>query len=949
MDELSSSESPQAKQARWLRELQRRDPKVFAELARRRTDRMAAATEGLVRESTDAAGAGTTERMVLETIVRDGRPALAIVDDKIDFKGKVPDSASREVIDRLKNAAATIQPLLHLVGRIDVENFPGSATYLGTGWRVEPNIVVTNRHVASIVARADGGRYRFIPGRFGSELRLNVDYARERGSARKAMSSVLRVLWIEPDGRKADLALLEVGPVAVEDGTKPVKILFADEDAKADTDVVVVGYPARADADTVPDQAWMDEIYDGFYDVKRIAPGLMGPTSRGWATHDCTTLGGNSGSAVLDMGTGKAVALHFAGAYMIENYAVPASQIRQYLDRQPWREGVSINTHDTDETDDDSTAGDATVSSKPSGPTSTQAVVQMSGGGAGRTISVTIPITVTVAIGDPVTAASSSGANAAAVPSSAATVVTGAAIAVEAVDVAARELQASLKDPSIVAVRSGFTIENGTLSDKEAIVVSALPEKIQSVRALVPSTLKGFPVEVRPASVFDLLEGAIEEAAATISYNDEDRRGASFSFAWVDEEMDVIAHVGPERSWKVLREFFAKTSRELISSMYEFHADHVAEAVQKQLDEGARMTLVLAAQSRDPKKGAIPKGDFDRSDTFAAWENSFGSRFEVVHVPIGAAGLVAKSYHIKVTVRDRETIWLSSGNWKRSSQPVIAEADLNRPQVTSGAGNREWHVVLTNRKIAERYRNHILADFEASQELGGTPESAADGIFVDVPQTMLESVQLEAAASRVLEPLHVNRRVRVKPLLTPDRKGKVYTDAVLELIESATRQLVFQNQYIMMRGAGTGNMKILVDALVKKAKQLEDFRIILRSESDTFWDDVTALKKRGVKVAQCVKRLSGVHTKGIVVDGERVLVGSHNWSSLGLSLNRDASLIFDDREIAEYYLEAFEIDWKRANEITLEAAVKRARARLAEGDAPPLGFERISLASYLEG
>ncbi len=84
----------------------------------------------------------------------------------------------------------------------------------------------------------------------------------------------------------------------------------------------------------------MERVFGGRYDVKRAAPGVMTPNSRGWATHDCTTLGGNSGSAVIDLATGKAVALHFAGAYVIENYAVPASTIRDYLKRRPWNGGA---------------------------------------------------------------------------------------------------------------------------------------------------------------------------------------------------------------------------------------------------------------------------------------------------------------------------------------------------------------------------------------------------------------------------------------------------------------------------------------------------------------------------------------------------------------------------------------------------------------------------------
>jgi phosphatidylserine/phosphatidylglycerophosphate/cardiolipin synthase-like enzyme len=316
-------------------------------------------------------------------------------------------------------------------------------------------------------------------------------------------------------------------------------------------------------------------------------------------------------------------------------------------------------------------------------------------------------------------------------------------------------------------------------------------------------------------------------------------------------------------------------------------------------------------------------------------------------VPQGSAGLVANAYHIKVTVANGNTIWLSSGNWKSSSQPVIAAADLNNPKVTSRAGNREWHVIIENETLANRFRNHINADFEQCLQLGGTPETLDQQILVDVRRG-LESLELEGAPSKVIEPLSIQRVVRVKPLLTPDKKGAVYSNAVLKLIRSAKKQLVFQNQYIKMSGANDGFLKELVDALGEKAKELNDFRIILRSGGETLKFDLSQLKRRGVNVNKQVKILDATHTKGIVVDGKQVLVGSHNWSGSGVTLNRDASLIFDDREIAEYYLEAFEIDWARAREPRFEKKVSES-VRPAEGDEPPPGFERMTLADYLEG
>ena len=47
---------------------------------------------------------------------------------------------------------------------------------------------------------------------------------------------------------------------------------------------------------------------------------------RSWFfAHDATTLGGNSGSVVLDVETGYAVGMHFSGSFLESNYAVRAA------------------------------------------------------------------------------------------------------------------------------------------------------------------------------------------------------------------------------------------------------------------------------------------------------------------------------------------------------------------------------------------------------------------------------------------------------------------------------------------------------------------------------------------------------------------------------------------------------------------------------------------------
>ena len=112
-------------------------------------------------------------------------------------------------------------------------------------------------------------------------------------------------------------------------------------------------------------------------------------------------------------------------------------------------------------------------------------------------------------------------------------------------------------------------------------------------------------------------------------------------------------------------------------------------------------------------------------------------------------------------------------------------------------------------------------------------------------------------------------------------------------------------------------------------------------------DDLRAMQLQGLDVNHCVKRLANTHTKGIIVDGRRVLIGSHNWSTDGVTQNRDASLILDDRQIGQYFLDVFETDWKRATALKLDVIEPESAPRIPDPGQPPArGFVRMTLAEY---
>ena len=226
---------------------------------------------------------------------------------------------------------------------------------------------------------------------------------------------------------------------------------------------------------------------------------------------------------------------------------------------------------------------------------------------------------------------------------------------------------------------------------------------------------------------------------------------------------------------------------------------------------------------------------------------------------------------------------------------------------------------------------------------------------------MLEASKERQPPSRLKQPLEVAGEIRATPLLTPDDEGAIYSESVLKLIRSAKKSLLFQIPYIGMPSdpkKHRGFIDDLIGALTDKLVSLDDARVILRADNGKEFTDPTHaawfFKSKGVDIDRRLKWIVRHHTKGMVVDGKRVLIGSHNWSGMGVTTNRDASLIFENDALAGYFADAFQIDWERAERITPRKFVKKPKHEesavllAADTEAPERpGYRRMRLSEYL--
>ena len=294
--------------------------------------------ESGLRKLRDGRDPTPREQFAIEAIILPGlRPVVDVRNDSFELDPSEFSYFSQDAVVR-----ARLEKALPSIGCVELPGHP-DLPYGGTAFVVGPGLLMTNRHVAEIFTSGWGREgLAFKPNHASA-----IDFQREVDSVESRLLRVDRVRLIHPYW---DMAVLEVAGL---EGRAPLCLSLAAPEDLINRDIAVVGYPGF---DPRNNAAVQNEVFRGRYYIKRLQPGrLTGRRSQesygknvNAATHDASTLGGNSGSCVIDVRTGAVVALHFAGIYQDANFAVPASE----LARDSRVVDLGLNFSDEPEPDD---------------------------------------------------------------------------------------------------------------------------------------------------------------------------------------------------------------------------------------------------------------------------------------------------------------------------------------------------------------------------------------------------------------------------------------------------------------------------------------------------------------------------------------------------------------------------------------------------------------------
>lgn len=509
------------------------------------------------------------------------------------------------------------------------------------------------------------------------------------------------------------------------------------------------------------------------------------------------------------------------------------------------------------------------------------------------------------------------------------------------------------KKPGILAVRPGYLIDAGWPVGDPIIVALVGAKKGEAASYGLPTEVGGVPVEIREASPLGRMKATrpatylalaertrIEQHAPDFPFEHAfaepaqaqvaARRPRKEEIAYepppaapldpVSGTFSVICSASPDAGWPVLRDFLGRIQQKLTVGMYDFTSAHILSGLEQALTGAGgnrrALSLVLDHPARNPS--ADQSDDQTEQDLESDLGNALSFAWAAVRSsPEVHEWIFPSAYHIKVAVRDSTEMWLSSGNWNNSNQPEDApstDPDPERAAETFKKSDRDWHVVIVSPQLAQLYEAYLINDRQSALPAQGRAEEAVDlEAFAEQAFDLAETnPAAEARAPRVyFAPLPVTEQMTIQPLLTPDpapdgRTG-IYAEKMLELISNTQNSLYMQLQYIHPSNRDDEvAFTALLDAVAARAAGGIDVRIILSQWQNAQW--MERLQAAGIDT-QLVRIQQGVHNKGFVVDHQKVVVSSQNWSGQGVLQNRDAGLIIDNATIAQYFEKIFLEDW----------------------------------------
>jgi len=254
--------------------------------------------------------------------------------------------------------------------------------------------------------------------------------------------------------------------------------------------------------------------------------------------------------------------------------------------------------------------------------------------------------------------------------------------------------------------------------------------------------------------------------------------------------------------------------------------------------------------------------------------------------------------HAKYLIIDNQTVIVESCNWALTGVPV-----------NTTYGNREWGVVIRNPDVSHYFCTVFFDDWDPDHRDSVLP----DHTDFSVPSTYtLDSTIPRGRYNPRFSSQTIQGHFSLIPVFSPDTSQQLITDA----LTSAQHSILVAQLSISQDWGDITNP--FVYHLTEKAREGLDVKVLMNynPEYKSTLASLDTLKQYLENAGVHVKYLytnwsvfTNLHTKGIVIDNQTVLVSSINWNENSVQNNREAGVLITNQQAASYFSSIFYADW----------------------------------------
>lgn len=390
---------------------------------------------------------------------------------------------------------------------------------------------------------------------------------------------------------------------------------------------------------------------------------------------------------------------------------------------------------------------------------------------------------------------------------------------------------------------------------------------------------------------------------------------------------NMTLFASPDSSYETITNEIEGAKSTIYISLYQFTNWNITKKIIERLNDGVEVKILMEG---GPVEGILEEQKYVLQKIF---ENGGEVRFIVSDPALSSR---YRYTHAKYAIIDNTSVIISSENWKYSGIPV-----------NNTYGNRGWGVVLRDENTAKYFADVFLADWSSVRYdiITFMPDDRYYGNAssdFEVDEWIETGYYAPVFPSNTLE-----GEFKVYPVLSPD-SSLLDSEAILGMINSATQsihieqldialnwndgELEYENLYLGAAIEAAQSRGVEVRILLSSAYAFPDDPGLDNYDTYLYINDYAShhniteyLEARLVDYDRL--GVSKVHNKGMIVDGNKTLISSINWNRNSVTQNREAGVIIESEDVAEYFTQIFLWDW---NEPPIARAGKDITVRMQD-------------------